>query len=1548
YTIDGGHGVRRDSGSLLIHSFSDFNLESNETALYTETGNNVGFLSGTETVLTRVTGNNPSQIDGIIESDYTNADLFFVNSNGVFFGSDFTLDVHQSFHVSTADFFEVSDLADGIPTQVTTTSPDLLPDITFDNLFAWGFLSPDPANVQVDGFNVLDNGELFPESEFTFVGGDVTFGTDAVPINILTQGRSLRTLAIGRSGRVVDTSENADRDEPGVETTSLTGNPIIPTGTVQLRGTIDTSGLAAENGRIVMVGGVLDLAGTRLDTSATETFSQTAGDVLLFGNDILIDLDRIDTSSELDNAGNVSIVALNDLTISSSSGGGLILTQSLGGASGGVELGALGNLAASNFIIVTGGTGDPSSSGDAQGISVFAGNDVTLSGLRVFDASPEDARAGSLAIVGDNVDISISEFRITSFGDNTLGGDIDIIGFNEINITNSILDVSAVGLGSMGGDISLYAGNDVTLSGQQVFGARISVIAGDDVTLFQSSFFQGGGDGTASGASLAIEGDNVDINNSQFDLSSFGDNTLGGDIDIIGFDEITILNSVFDVSAEGLGSMGGDISLTSASLNEVGAIFATETGGTVTRTILDIGDIGGGIPDFVPELDQAIPVVDSLEQLTSVPLTNPTVDIPFNDPIGFGDLQPVPSTIDVAAAPPEADAAEQQEVAQVVDADEPNALAAVSAAGETNQSRSSESRESDPITEEVEEQIALAVAIAEADSKKEDSSVPGVSLFTNASQRAPLVPRTCESIAGGDTKSRFLARANKRLPTSPEDWLIAFDTSGEQLIAAVENADLPSVAALDSSDLTLEETRRNARTQRALSGAAAAVRGGRYDEAAIGFEDAVHGLEESGDPRGASDVLLAYAQIQLTDGRYLGARQSLERALALAEPLGDEQHTAAVRTSLGNALIGTGELVRAEEELTRGLNIVMASSNDQPVASVLNNLGNRHAATRDFDSAIVAYEKSAKLARKLGQNADEARALSGAARAAAESGHLTEAQKFLERAMPLVDELEDPKERVPLYIHIGTTYAQFAAASPAARSASLISAYTAFDSALKGAEQLGDLRGVALANLNLGALYRDEQYRSEALYLTRLARRAAESIDAPELLYRAHWQEGQILWAEHEVGAALAAHRRAVEILEDTKPVASDGYGSSDANFRIAVGAVYQDTVDLLLQTASMMQSADDADHLIAEARDTLEKFKAAELRDYFEDECIANVSGDGRDIDKLGAKAAVVYTVTFPDRIELIVGLPTGVERYTTKVAAARLIKTVDQFRTAVQNPLSNEHRALGKKIYEWTVAPYADRIAELGIETLVFIPDGRLRTLPFAALSDGEHYISERYATATALSLRLLTSPDIASEPGRPVLAGVSESVQGFSKLAAVDSELAEIQAIEGSGELFLNKEFTLDQIRSAVEREVPGVVHLATHAVFTGNPDTSFLLTYDGRVGFDDLSDVVGMTRADGAPLDLLVLSACETAVGNDRAGLGFTGSAIRAGARSALGSLWPISDAAARELMIDFYKGMQSPETTKAEALRNAQATLRDNERFAHPFYWAPFTLVNDWM
>ena len=1615
-TIDGADGISRGGGALILHSMSEFNVGANETARYTDSNDR----NTARTILTRVIGNNGSDFLGRIESLYPNADLIFVNPNGVFYGAGFTLDVPQSFHSSTADFLDMSDGTRINFTGVGVTDP--IPDFSVAVPYAWGFLDAGPStnNIRVEGFSldgIVNIGVPGQAAELSFIADNVEIVTD-----LQTNARSLIVVGVGTSGRVEGFDGEFGSAVDSVKTTSLLG------GRVDIRGSIETGprtlppGATYDNGDIRILG--RDVVLRVPNPSSPSTFS---------------------TSTAATNAGDILIVADNDLIIDPGAQFDI---------SGDTESGSLGffagNLLTANEITVDTGA---SSTVEGRSTIQFVGDTVSLQGA-LIDGNILDGVAASLGVEGRIVDVSNSVVNITTnssaeplFGS---AGSVYVRGSEELDITAALGDLRALGIGP-GGDVQTVSlnnpiGSDSSNYVTNAGGRQIRTILGTPGNDIIRDTTPGQAPGPLPSTFDSVTGrnvytihgdDGVRRDNGRLVLHSFSDFDLTSDETALYTDTDLGLSTAEEILTRITGSrpsrldgqiinnyadadlffvnpngvfFGSDFALDTRSFFVSTAdrleLFDSVDGGTVslnTATPIEVSPLLPGFNDALDEGgvegarflrdDVADITVEGFEFLNddidgdaelffaAGNITFGTEDFPVNIEtrgrdliaIAIGGSGRIFDTFDVpGSSPPFIGVTD-------LNGNNINPTGVVSLSGSINTrgangdvgevfflpNGSSELEEVSGTVDGL-EQITSGDAFAEslieeveasdesgdlqqAQSKeKKHAQTPGVSLFTSTAQAAPMVPRTCESIASGDRKSKFLATTSKRLPVSPENWLIAFDTSGDELLAAAESAEPLTVGAIGSSGTNQEDLKRITRTQRAMASVAGAVRGGRFEDAAAGFESVASELEAAMDPQGASEVLVAYAQLQQNDGRFRGARLSLERALALAEPLGDAEYTAGIRTSLGNALIGTGDLVRAEDELTRGLNVVIASKNKQPAPSVLNNLGNRHAATRDFKSALWAYERSAKLAREIGRKGDEARALAGAARAALESGQLTNARMLLDQASPLVASLSEMRERVPLNIHMGRTFALLAAMSPAGRAASLLSAFESYDAALKGAEQLGDLRAVALANLNLGALYRDEQHRSEALYLTRLAQRAAEGINAPELLYRAHWQEGQILWSEHQVGPALAAHRRAVEILEDTKPVASDGYGSTDASFRMAVGGVYQDTVDLLLRTSSMVESERESDLLIAEARETLEKLKGAELRDYFEDECIASVGSTGRGIDNLGESAAVVYTVTLPDRVEMLVGLPDGIERFTTKVSAARLNKSIDDFRVAVQNPLTNAHQALGKQLHNWIVAPYAERLDEEGIETLVFIADGRLRTLPFAALSDSEdRYVGERFATATALSLRLLSPPEIVSERGRPVLAGLSESVQGFSELAAVPDELAQIKLIEG-GDLLLNEAFTLDEIRSAVQREIPGIVHLATHAVFTGNPDTSFLLTHGGRVGFDDLSDVVGMTQADGAPLDLLVLSACETAVGNDRAGLGFTGSAIRSGARSAMGSLWPISDTAARTLMIDFYKGLNAPELNKAEALQKAQATLRDSERFAHPFYWAPFTLVNDWM
>jgi CHAT domain-containing protein len=191
------------------------------------------------------------------------------------------------------------------------------------------------------------------------------------------------------------------------------------------------------------------------------------------------------------------------------------------------------------------------------------------------------------------------------------------------------------------------------------------------------------------------------------------------------------------------------------------------------------------------------------------------------------------------------------------------------------------------------------------------------------------------------------------------------------------------------------------------------------------------------------------------------------------------------------------------------------------------------------------------------------------------------------------------------------------------------------------------------------------------------------------------------------------------------------------------------------------------------------------------------------------------------------------------------------------------------------------------------------------------------------------------------------LSESVQGFPALDSVPTELREIQDLYG-GELLLDSDFELERLETSLRESRPGVVHLASHATFTGDPDTSFVLTHDTKLTMNRLSELVGEGRFQKEPLELLFLSACATATGDDRAALGLSGVAIRAGARSVVGSLWNVSDQASSALVIRFYRELGKPGVSKALALQRAQQDLLARPGFEHPFYWAPFLVMNNWL
>jgi CHAT domain-containing protein len=232
------------------------------------------------------------------------------------------------------------------------------------------------------------------------------------------------------------------------------------------------------------------------------------------------------------------------------------------------------------------------------------------------------------------------------------------------------------------------------------------------------------------------------------------------------------------------------------------------------------------------------------------------------------------------------------------------------------------------------------------------------------------------------------------------------------------------------------------------------------------------------------------------------------------------------------------------------------------------------------------------------------------------------------------------------------------------------------------------------------------------------------------------------------------------------------------------------------------------------------------------------------------------------------------------------------------------------------------------------------------------------EKYAIAYTPGLQLLDAKALERGKLAALKAGITEPRQltiskstqpvVFSALPFVKEELQQIQA-EVPGELLLNQDFTTAAIQKEIDSVPFPVVHLATHGLFSSNQEDTFILTWDDRLNVNQLNNVLRSREEIGRePIELLVLSACQTAAGDKRAALGLAGVAVRAGARSTLATLWFVSDAATAELMTRFYQELEDTTISKAEALRRAQVALLKDSKYQQPIYWAPYVLVGNWL
>jgi len=377
------------------------------------------------------------------------------------------------------------------------------------------------------------------------------------------------------------------------------------------------------------------------------------------------------------------------------------------------------------------------------------------------------------------------------------------------------------------------------------------------------------------------------------------------------------------------------------------------------------------------------------------------------------------------------------------------------------------------------------------------------------------------------------------------------------------------------------------------------------------------------------------------------------------------------------------------------------------------------------------------------------------------------------------------------------------------------------------------------------------------------------------------------------------------------------------------------------------MQKPEQVESLLMEAREAVELLKVAELRDYFQDECMGAARFRMTRLDVVSKTAVVIYPVVLSDRTELLISLPTGLKRFSVPIRAEVLIQEIREFRQKLEKRTTREYLPHAQKLYDWLIRPLEPDLMSLTTNTLVFVPDGPLRSIPMAALHDGKQFLITKYAIAITPGLSLTDPRPVKRENVKVLSAALTDSVQGFSPLPNVSDELQAIKGLYGGTQL-LNHNFLTSNLEKELRNKQFSIMHVASHGRFEAEFRKSFLLTFDGKVTMDQLEQYIGLFKFREDPLELLTLSACETAAGDDRAALGLAGIAIKAGARSALATLWYINDQASSELVAEFYRELRDPSVSRAMALKRAQLKLLNDRSYQHPGYWSPFLLINNWL
>ena len=720
-------------------------------------------------------------------------------------------------------------------------------------------------------------------------------------------------------------------------------------------------------------------------------------------------------------------------------------------------------------------------------------------------------------------------------------------------------------------------------------------------------------------------------------------------------------------------------------------------------------------------------------------------------------------------------------------------------------------------------------------------------------------------------------------------------------------------------------------------------------------------------------ALQSLGEILRVVGHLSLSRQMLQRSLDMAEQTEDP-------TAIATAQFNLANLTRTEAYAT--LSTTSLTSSEAVELVHLNEQGDRRRGIQDAEAFVTAMNRALEQYRQAIHPAlppiSTLQAQLNALRVLVELDRQTEARTLFTQIQPKLIDLPVSRDAVYARINLAQSLIKLDESAGKRPSQSLSQPETAaqlLSTAVQQARSMGDVRAESYGLGHLGQLYEQVHQVEDAQQVTNQALLLAQIHHASDIAYRWQWQLGRLLQVQADElkerdpersqqlhTEAIAAYSAAVSTLQSIRSDLVAITPEEQFSFRDTIEPIYRQFVTLLLSTE------DTSPDTLEMVRNVIESLQLAELDNFFRQACL---TAEPSLVDQIDDTAAVFYPVILPDRLAVIVSLPSASSQnassslsyFMVPIHRDQIETTVDLLRDSLDQPNDSRFLAPAQQLYDWLIRPIEAQLDPSRVKTLVFVLDDVLRDVPVAVLHDGEHYLVEQpYGIALTPGLQLLEPQSLSRRQSHAaLLAGITDARSGFSALPNVRDELEQIQSVfprtttllddaqqRSNESLVIDDEFTRETFSTAMRDRIFSIVHLATHGQFSSQANNTFVLTQDGRLSIEDLKALLQSTVTRlGKPLDLLVFSACETASGDRRAALGLAGMATRAGAQSTIATLWNVNDASSAAFMGTFYDALATDVIGKAEALHEAQLSMMHNPYYQHPYFWSPYILIGRW-